>query len=143
MTEISWTRVCCPVDFSAESRAALLVAADMARRMDAELVVLHVDERTNPTLQGQLSRMRGLAEAAGAPRVTTAHTGGHPKSAIARWVNGQAIDLVIMGTHGWTGRAHALVGSVAESTVRAARCPVMVVHGEWKNLEDEAAAPPA
>jgi nucleotide-binding universal stress UspA family protein len=140
MTVITWTRVCCPVDFSAESQAALRVAADVARRMDAELTVLHVNDRSNSTLEGQLSLMRRIAESAGAPRVATARADGHPKSAIARWVNEQAIDLVVMGTHGWTGRAHALVGSVAENTVRAARCPVMVVHGEWRGAGGVATA---
>jgi len=140
MTEIAWTRICCPVDFSQESRAALQVAADVSRRMGAELVLLHVDDRPNRTLDGQLALMRQLAEQAGASRVSTAHTSGHPKSAIARWVNDHGVDLVVMGTHGWTGRAHALVGSVAESTVRAARCPVMVVHGEWKGLAAEGAS---
>jgi len=33
-----------------------------------------------------------------------------------------------MGTHARTGRERMLTGSVAESTVRLARCPVMVVH---------------
>jgi universal stress protein A len=38
-----------------------------------------------------------------------------------------AYDLLVMGTHGRTGRVHALAGSVAESVVRMAPCPVVTV----------------
>jgi universal stress protein A len=134
MTEIAWKRICCPVDFSDESRNALTVAADLARRFGAELTLLHVDDRPATAVAGQLAAWRQEAEEAGASRVVTAHTPGHPKSAIARWTNDNGFDLVVMGTHGRTGRAHALVGSVAENTVRSARCPVMVIHGEWTGV---------
>ena len=36
-------------------------------------------------------------------------------------------DLIVMGTHGRTGLAHALLGSVAEKVVRKAPCPVLTV----------------
>jgi nucleotide-binding universal stress UspA family protein len=36
-------------------------------------------------------------------------------------------DLIVMGTHGRTGLAHALIGSVAEKVVRKAPCPVLTV----------------
>ena len=38
MKEIAWKKICCPVDFSEESRAALRVAADVARRLGADLL---------------------------------------------------------------------------------------------------------
>ena len=37
-------------------------------------------------------------------------------------------DLVVMGTHGRKGVAHALIGSVAEKVVRMAKVPVLTVH---------------
>jgi len=39
-------------------------------------------------------------------------------------------DLIIMGTHGRTGFAHMLMGSVAEKVVRTAGCPVLTVRPE-------------
>ena len=36
-------------------------------------------------------------------------------------------DLVVMGTHGWTGLSHVLLGSVAERTIRLAPIPVLTV----------------
>jgi nucleotide-binding universal stress UspA family protein len=37
------------------------------------------------------------------------------------------IDLIVMATHGRTGLAHALLGSVAEKVVRKSRCPVLTI----------------
>jgi len=36
-------------------------------------------------------------------------------------------DGIVMGTHGWSGLKHIVVGSVAEGVLRVARCPVIVV----------------
>jgi nucleotide-binding universal stress UspA family protein len=36
-------------------------------------------------------------------------------------------DLIVVGTHGRTGIAHAMLGSVAERVVRRAGCPVLTV----------------
>jgi nucleotide-binding universal stress UspA family protein len=36
-------------------------------------------------------------------------------------------DLIVVGTHGRTGLAHAMLGSVAERVVRRASCPVLTV----------------
>src|SRR5919206_3229706 len=44
MADLQWRKVLCPVDFSEESRAALRVAADLARRFGAELTLMHSDE---------------------------------------------------------------------------------------------------
>jgi nucleotide-binding universal stress UspA family protein len=38
----------------------------------------------------------------------------------------KTVDLVVMGSHGRSGIREAVVGSVAEKTVRHARCPVLV-----------------
>ncbi len=36
-------------------------------------------------------------------------------------------DLIVIGTHGRTGLAHMVIGSVAERVVRHAHCPVLAV----------------
>ena len=132
MNPIAWKKICCPVDFSPESRAALRVAVDLCRRFGAELTLLHVEDPSHPT-GNQPAAWRIEVETAGVKAVT-ATTQGDPKTAIATFADQGAFDAVVMGTHGRTGRAHSLVGSVAESTVRSARCPVMVVHADWAGL---------
>jgi universal stress protein A len=36
-------------------------------------------------------------------------------------------DIIVIGSHGRTGLSHVLIGSVAETVVRHASCPVLVV----------------
>lgn len=55
---------------------------------------------------------------------------GHPVELILNVVTRENIDLIVMGTHGRTGLAHAVLGSVAERVVRLASCPVLTVKGE-------------
>jgi universal stress protein A len=52
---------------------------------------------------------------------------GHPVEQILDVVARDDIDLIVMGTHGRTGFAHAVLGSVAERVVRLAPCPVLTV----------------
>ena len=44
------------------------------------------------------------------------------------------IDLIVIGTHGRTGLAHMIIGSVAEKVVRKAPCPVLSVKNTKKNI---------
>ena len=52
---------------------------------------------------------------------------GDPAEEILRVAQGEAVDLIVMGTHGRTGLRHVLVGSVAEAMMRSAPCPVFTV----------------
>jgi nucleotide-binding universal stress UspA family protein len=54
-------------------------------------------------------------------------TAGHPADAIVRTAEELDVDLIIMATHGRTGVAHMVLGSVAEKVVRHAPCPVLTV----------------
>jgi nucleotide-binding universal stress UspA family protein len=52
---------------------------------------------------------------------------GHPAHAIVEAANQGTYDLIVLGTHGRTGLARVLIGSVAERVVRLAGCPVLTV----------------
>jgi nucleotide-binding universal stress UspA family protein len=52
---------------------------------------------------------------------------GNPREAIPRIAEESHADLIVVGTHGRRGLAHLALGSIAESVVRAARCPVLTV----------------
>jgi len=125
MRDHAWKRICCPVDSEPSSRAGLEVAVDLSRRLGSELTLLHVRAPGGADAP-HATAWRAEAERAGV-RVTSAEAAGEPERAIADYVNDHEFDLVVMGTHARTGREHMLTGSVAESTVRLARCPVMVV----------------
>ena len=146
MPTADWKRICCPIDFSDASRAAMEVAADLARRTGAELWLLHaypVPGYTFPDgsvvaspkmlqdladgAQRHLDEWRTQAEGLGAPRVETAKEAGEPAAEIVAFARERGMDLLVLGTHGRTGLEHALMGSIAERVVRKAHCPVLTV----------------
>ena len=147
MPNADWKRICCPIDFSDASRAAMEVAADLARRNAGELTLLHAypipgytfpdgsvvaSPKMMQDLADQAARhieeWRAEAERLGAPRVSAVTVVGEPAGEIVAYAAEQRVELLVLGTHGRTGLEHALMGSVAERVVRRARCPVLTVH---------------
>ncbi len=142
-----FTRILVPTDFSAGSDAALDYARAMAVRFQARLVVLHVVDDpfvTGPFGSTSVSPPQGYRAAlvADAGRrlslfvqdlerdgltVATAVVVGPTATTIVREASGCGATLIVMGTHGRSGLAHLLLGSVAERVVRTAGCPVLTV----------------
>lgn len=142
-------KVLLPTDFSDYSTAATKYACELARRFDAELHVLHTLEThlaSTPTfgmglaLPTHIKESRDAAEKALAgvldPKwvvdrtVIHAVVEGSPKVEIIRYARKHDIDLIVLSTHGRTGLSHVLMGSVAETVVRSAPCPVLTVRPE-------------
>jgi nucleotide-binding universal stress UspA family protein len=150
-TNLSWDKILCPVDFSDESRAALHVAADFAKRCGAELTLLHAHGRHTHAVateqqpehkdSGALDRWKAEAESLGAPRTAVASIPGDPRTVIVEHAQRGGFDLIVMGTHGRTGRARLLIGSVAENVVRSSRVPVLTVHADFDRDQPAPAAP--
>ena len=146
---MKWAKILCPVDFSNVSMEALRISADLAGNFGANLMVVHVLE---PILAptdfsfGPLSMTDvedKLAERAQEGLEQAVSKLGLPKEKIEirveRGIGSQEIiriageckaDLIVMGTHGYTGLTHALLGSTAERVVRRASCPVLTVKGK-------------
>ena len=137
-------KLLCPVDFSPGSHHALQVATRMAREAGAELVLVHAWYVPPATFGGDYpipvdlvqevvdGAQRGLAAATddatrlGAPRVTSRVLRGVPWDQIVGAAREDpAIDLIVMGTHGRSGLARVLLGSVAEQVIRHAPCSVL------------------
>jgi len=74
----------------------------------------------------RLSEWREKATAQGV-RVQEHITAHFPAEEIAAMADHLDIDLIVMGTRGLTGFKHVLLGSVAERTIRLAKCPVLTV----------------
>lgn len=53
---------------------------------------------------------------------------GDPRAQIVVHAAAEDADLIVMGTHGRSGAARFLLGSVAERVVRESACPVLTVH---------------
>jgi nucleotide-binding universal stress UspA family protein len=105
--------------FAAETYAPMPPATRAALLDDATTRLAH---RLPPDEQ---ARFRGTTE------IIT----GVSAPAIVEYARDHHIDLIVMGTHGRTGMAHLLIGSVAERVVRTAPCPVLTVHTERPKVE--------
>ena len=132
-------RILVPIDFSAPSDAALAYAKTLAGHFDATLRLLHVADATflravvaDPANRDTavLNRLDDLLSDVEHRRFRVVSAVEHseaPADEIVRYAHLKDIDLIIMGTHGRTGVAHMLLGSVAESVVRTASCPVVTL----------------
>jgi nucleotide-binding universal stress UspA family protein len=60
-------------------------------------------------------------------RCETAMLVGRPDTEIVARANATGAELIVMGTHGRSGLAHALLGSVAERVVQHSPCPILIV----------------
>ena len=60
---------------------------------------------------------------------------GRPASMIVNAAREYESDLIVMGTHGRTGVAHVLLGSVAEAVLRLTDCSVMTVRPDAFRFE--------
>jgi nucleotide-binding universal stress UspA family protein len=141
------TRILVPVDFSEQSTRALDCAKTLAEKFGASLHLLTVVpdpfELPNPSHwympppSGYVEGLRRDAEAHVRDLLTPAEHArfraesavlfGNPADQILEYITLGTIDLIVMGTHGRGGVAHALMGSVAEKVVRSATCPVLTV----------------
>ena len=146
-----------PVDFSAPSESALLCAAELADSLGSALVILHVvhDPGEAPgyySFKGrgkQLRRMEDVAadmleeffnkmqknnpELNALKQAKTELVVGLPVNRILEMAEKIQARMIVMGSQGRTGLAHALLGSKAERVVRLAPVPVMIVKGDKKH----------
>lgn len=145
--DIAIRRILFPTDFNPSAQHAQSYAVMLAERFSAELHALHVvpDPYPIPGPEGSwiltddsIPKRTQEAELELAVRMDAALTAnlkvvrtvavGKPVPAIIEYAKEHAIDLIVMGTHGYTGLSHLLLGSVAEKVVRLATCPVLTVH---------------
>jgi nucleotide-binding universal stress UspA family protein len=143
---MNFDKILVPTDFSPSSEPALLFAVELARAVGASLTLLHVYNATPYEIpegmpvsgilnidgviaefRKQLEAAKSRAEQAGAARVDTTLLQGVAYAEITRLAEQRGYGLIVMGTHGRTGFAHMLLGSVAEKVVRKASCPVVTV----------------
>lgn len=149
LDEQGFHRVLVPIDFEPGSRVALEQARMLAAN-DAVMDLVHcwfvdgtldgaVEPGASPAVYRSLvdiivddARTRGrelVALAAGAERTVSVYLQeGRPAGAIQTFIDRQepSYDLVAVGTHGRRGLDRALLGSVAEATVRYSPCSVLV-----------------
>lgn len=143
-------RILFPTDFSDLSKTAETSACDYTNQFGAELHVLHVLPDLLLTMPqkaaGQLISRDILADVANSAeeeiqkipstawafgkKVVRAVRVGPICDTISKYAKDNAIDLIVIGTHGRTGLPHVLLGSVAERVVQHAPCSVLTVRAD-------------
>ncbi|MGY3883731.1 universal stress protein [Aeromonas veronii] len=133
----------CPVDFSQMSRAVLDYAVFMAQSHQAQLKLIHVVDQlhgfdsykilhmtaieiTHEMERQARTQLKELVATLPLPATFDIRF-GRAADEIVIQAKEDEVELIVMGSHGRSGISHLLVGSVAESVVRHAPCPVLVV----------------
>ena len=140
-------RILVTTDFSETSQAAFSLVRQVAEKSEAEIALLHVldvqlvfeptgvsaGESEQQRVEDAASRLKGSAALLGKDVETTVTT-GTPHVGIVQFAEDNAIDLIVMATHGRGFFSRVLLGSTTERVVRRASCPVLTVRDQ--SLED-------
>lgn len=140
-------KILCPTDFSENSEHALKYALALAILSQADLQLFHVVEpitypQSTELFEPVLDEVELMMKMEAAyqkqledqvialkeeyPKITGKLVNGNTFLEIIKAARDD-VDMIVMGTHGRTGLAHVLIGSVAERVVREAPCPVLTV----------------
>ncbi len=141
-------KILAPTDFSAPAELALRHARALAERHGSSIELLTAVHGSEIWLadgpipvpgdylaDAQRQALRDLEGLAAPLHAKGIDTGcrvveDRPESAIRSAALEIGADLIVMGTHGRTGIAHAVMGSVAERALREAPCPVLTIRGD-------------
>jgi universal stress protein A len=141
-------RILVPVDYSEHSKASVRFAAELAGALGSALDIVHVWDKPTYVSDAVMVRRPGqehcslgelirenaeremtefLASLALPPTLPLSHRllSGEPASTLVSELKQAGHDLVVVGTHGRTGLAHMLLGSVAEKLIRLSPVPVL------------------
>jgi nucleotide-binding universal stress UspA family protein len=132
-------RILLAVDGSQHSAKAVPVAADLAKKSNSEVVVVHVREHAaarggnwelEPAADADalVERVKSELAAAGVTvngRVDRA-LAGRAAQAILDVASNEGADLIVMGTRGLSDLKGLLLGSVTHKVIQLSDCPVLV-----------------
>lgn len=147
---VEFKNILLTTDLSSNAGVARPYAIDLAKRYGGTLHLLHVFEdagyyleaggvdsvpfgpvewieRTQAERRKELIERAALIEKEGGVRTIPELRIGHAVTEILAHAKENKADLIVMATHGHTGVAHFVFGSVAEKVVRMSTCPVMTV----------------
>ena len=140
--------IVCGVDGSADSEAALAVAAELAEGLGARLILAHVTEHVPAyTAVGPMASMlrpapmavidglnetgtrlvAEMAEAAGLEDAEQRVVSGIAAERLADLADEEDADMIVVGSRGRGAFKAAFLGSVSRDLIGVARCPVLVV----------------
>lgn len=133
-----------PTDFSEYAEEALDYALKLAKRLDANVFIMHaylmpvagwegawafpqdvitqLEAGSRTKLESTLQKARETL-----PTTSAVFYNGDPRDGVPKLAADLKVDLIVMGTHGRKGLSRAIMGSVTESVIRHAPCAVLAV----------------
>lgn len=145
----SFKSILLPTDFSTNSAAGVTYALELARAGAGKIIlahvvddsVYHIDEASAvgvPVKEewiGTLARdadkklavLASCLRAESGLEVEPVRVIGQPARKLVEIAEAFGVDLIVMGTHGYTGLSRAMFGSVAEKVVQTSLIPVLAV----------------
>ena len=151
-------KILVPTDFSKLSKVAVLYAANMAKRLGAEIILLHIvyidaspraqvamkekqilDAMADNAMQDFVQLSNEIKKQVGSEvKVTPQIVKGHPvKDVVGNFARHNDIDLIIMGTKGASGIKKVLMGSNAAAVISNSTLPVITIpeHSRFKPIK--------
>lgn len=133
--------ILCPIDFSTNNELAVAYASSLAQVFNARLHFVHAYEpafaysdaeaialySTPPDLDPIRERLANLKPTVDDVAFDHEVLFGFPGSVLLDYAREHQVDLIVMATHGRSGLSRVLLGSVAETVMRHAGCPVMTI----------------
>jgi universal stress protein A len=143
-TKLAFSQILVPTDFSSKSKAAVDYAGELARRLGAQVTLLHVVPEPTPfdySMSGFREQVREGADKKLDEELARAKLNYERVDSLVRTGNGlheQIVsaarevspDLVVLSTHGYRGWKLFFFGSDAEQLLHEIPCPVLVVRSQ-------------
>ena len=138
-----------PIDFSDVTIKVVKVAVHLAKPFQSKIILMHATEIV-PQLMGmgggpdalpvpqagelanlpnyseKLARLREMISAVGLTS-TTVELEGVTVDLIMSQAETSRVDLIVLGSHNRGPLSHLFLGSVADSVLQRAKCPVLIV----------------
>lgn len=150
-SEFKIDRIVVPTDFSESAYVAIDHAVDLAKKFDAEIVLIHVLETGayqgifSPSKKTEYSELEETQnklqedahklEKETGINVSQEVVRGRIHEEIVRIANENDADMIVMGTHGSSGWEEFFVGSNAFKVVTQTGCPILTIQSQATDPE--------
>ncbi|HEX9696209.1 MAG TPA: universal stress protein [Actinomycetota bacterium] len=118
-----YTKIMSATDGSATASKAVSIAADLARAVGAELLIVHVGDPGD----GRSVLDDAVAKFGGGLATKTMTVAGDPADMILESAEAEGADLIVVGNKGMTGAKRFLLGSVPNQVSHHSPCNVLIV----------------